>query len=208
MKHKAGIVFMVIGASMFFGAVALFLYNNEQAQLAQLAAAETVPKIQQQIPQQPADESLAKLLIPPEMLDEESIEMTQVVIDGHAYIGYISIPSLQLDLPVMADWNAEKLKISPCRYTGSVLGNNMVVMAHNYRRHFSRISTLENGDEVLFADMDGIVTRYEVAGRDVLAATAIEEMTCGYYDLVLFSCTYDGQSRVTVYCNKTEKMSF
>jgi sortase A len=41
-----------------------------------------------------------------------------------------------------------------------------------------------------------------VAALDILESTAVETMTAGEFDLTLFTCTYDGKSRVTVYCNK------
>jgi sortase A len=49
--------------------------------------------------------------------------------------------------------------------------------------------------------MDGKITRYKVVGMGVLAPTAVEEMTAGNFDLTLFTCTYSGQNRVTIYCD-------
>ena len=54
---------------------------------------------------------------------------------------------------------------------------------------------------MIFTDMDGIKTRYQVVAQDILAPTAVEEMTSGEFDLTLFTCTYGGKSRVTVYCD-------
>ena len=130
--------------------------------------------------------------------------MTEVEIDGHRYIGYLTLPGLELELPVMADWNYPQLRIAPCRYTGSVRGEDLVLMAHNYARHFGGLSELSEGDSVIFTDMDGHVTLYEVIARDILAPTAVAEMTSGDFDLTLFTCTYGGKSRVTVYCDKTD----
>jgi sortase A len=81
----------------------------------------------------------------------------------------------------------------------------MVVMAHNYDCHFGPISGLQIGDSVLFVDMDGRTIPYQVVGKDVLPPTAVDEMTSGEFDLTLFTCTYGGASRVTVYCNRTDK---
>jgi sortase A len=128
--------------------------------------------------------------------------MTEVEIDGHTYIGYLSIPKLELELPIMADWSYPKLQISPCRYTGSVRGEDLVLMAHNYASHFGGLSKLSEGDSVIFTDMDGIITAYEVVAQDVLDPYAVEEMTSGDFDLTLFTCTYGGKSRVTVYCDR------
>ena len=128
--------------------------------------------------------------------------MTEVVIDGYAYIGYLSIPSLGLELPVMSEWDYTRLKIAPCRYAGSVKTDNLVIAAHNYRRHFGPIKKLAIGDEVYFTDVDGIVFCYEVVEMVTLSPTAVEEMSAGDYDLTLFTCTYGGQSRVTVRCDR------
>ena len=132
----------------------------------------------------------------------EDYTMTEVTIDGHSYIGYLTIPALNLELPIMADWDYDKLQIAPCRYSGTLKGGDLVLMAHNYEKHFGKLSKLSEGDSVIFTDMDGIVTQYEVIARDVLNPTAVEEMTAGDFDLTLFTCTYGGQSRVTVYCDR------
>lgn len=140
--------------------------------------------------------------IPVELLTEEDTEMTEVEINGNQYIGYLSIPVLGLELPIMSSWSYPKLNIAPCRYTGSVRGEDLVLMAHNYSSHFGKLSQLDLGDMVEFTDMDGVITRYEVVGKDVLDPAAVEEMTSGDFDLTLFTCTYGGGSRVTVYCNR------
>ena len=128
--------------------------------------------------------------------------MTEVVVDDESYIGYISLPDLGLNLPIMAEWDYEKLKKAPCRYSGSIKGEDLVLMAHNYDKHFGRISELRVGDEIYFTDMDGMVTVYEVVDRDVLSSGAVDEMIAGYFDLTLFTCDYSGKNRVTVYCDR------
>lgn len=205
MRNKTGILCMILGAVLILGALSLFLYNETEAASADQAAAQQLEQIIEQIggQQDSADTTLQEdLNIPLEFLEPEDMEMTEVEVNGHAYIGYLSIPSLELELPVMADWSYAKLKIAPCRYTGTVRGGDLVVMAHNYARHFGGLSELNEGDSVMFTDMDGTATWYEVVGRDILAPTAVEEMTAGDFDLTLFTCTYGGQSRVTVYCNQ------
>ena len=129
--------------------------------------------------------------------------MTEVVIDGYAYIGYLSIPSLGLELPVMSEWDYTRLKIAPCRYSGSTKTDDLVIAGHNYARHFSPIKGLKEGETVYFVDMDGVRSDYQVASVEVLAPTAVEEMTSGTYDLTLFTCTYGGRSRVAVRCQRT-----
>lgn len=207
---------MVLGVVMLLGAAGLFWYNSYEEAQADAAAQEQMPQIvdailqrqetastepEQTTPQetQPEDEEVVILPTEPEIP-----EMPVVEIDGYGYIGFVSFPKLESELPVMADWSYKKLKISPCRYTGSVYTDDLVLMAHNYRRHFGQINDLYVGDSVTFTDMDGNTTYYEVVEIEVLAPTAVGEITSGEYDLTLFTCTYGGRSRVTVRCDRVE----
>ena len=96
----------------------------------------------------------------------------------------------------------KKLKISPCRYAGSIVSDDLVIMAHNYKTHFGRISQLAEGSEVCFIDMKGKQWDYRVVAIDILPGEAIEEMIAGEYDLTLFTCASNRSNRVTVRCDK------
>jgi sortase A len=210
MKNKTGIFCMILGAVLILGAAALAFRNQKEDDTAQKAVVEIVPQLVQQIQDNtraenvdPEVEVLPELELqkPVELLTEEDKKMTEVEINGNLYIGYLSIPALNLELPIMSTWSYPQLQIAPCRYHGSIRGEDLVLMAHNYKSHFGTISNLTLGDEVIFTDMDGKVTRYVVVGKDVLDPSAVEVMTAGEYDLTLFTCTYGGASRVTVYCD-------
>ena len=206
MRSKPGIVCIILGAALLLGALLLAQINKREDVAAQQAAMEVMPQLVEQIQERTAQDSTeptgVELQVPLELLTEEEKKMTEVEIDGHMYIGYISVPAVQMELPVMSDWSYPKLKIAPCRYTGTVRGEDLVLMAHNYTGHFKRISELEIGDDVFFTDMDGNEIYYQVVGKDVLESTAVEEMTAGVFDLTLFSCTYGGSARITVYCDR------
>lgn len=128
------------------------------------------------------------------------VEMPVQTIDGHDYIGKVTMPAIDIELPVMSEWNYPNLKIAPCRYVGSVYTNNLIICAHNYSCHFGKIKNLQPGDTVRFTDVDGNVFEYEVVVVQTLAKNAIEEMCSDGWDLTLFTCTYGGQTRVTVRC--------
>lgn len=141
----------------------------------------------------------------PESILEPIREMPIIQIDGSSYVGYVDIPALDLSLTVMAVWSYPNLKISPCRYTGSVYYDNMVIMAHNYQRHFGRLKDLEIGDEVRFTDGDGNVFVFQVSAMEVLNPSQVEEMTKSIWDLTLFTCTVGGEQRVTVRCTRVSE---
>jgi len=131
-------------------------------------------------------------------------EMPVREVDGHAYIGTLEFPALELSLPVMAGWSYPDLKLAPCRYAGSVYSDDMVVAGHNYRTHFGRLSRLQTGDEVSFADVDGNKFSYTVESLEQLPPTAVEEMNSGEWDLTLFTCTLGGKARLAVRCTKSD----
>lgn len=215
MKSKLGIFCMILGTALLIGALFLFLLNQQEAADAANSADELLPQIIQMIKENQSAQqetrpsssendtvegpSISTIPTIPDIYDPE---MTVVEINGYGYVGYLSIPSLGLELPIMSKWDYARLKIAPCRYAGSTKTDDLVLSAHNYSRHFGTISQLKIGALVTFTDMDGIVSTYEVVEVTVLPPTAVEEMTAGVYDLTMFTCTYGGKSRVTVRCDR------
>ena len=130
--------------------------------------------------------------------------MTEKEIDGQYYIGYLSIPILELELPVISEWSYPRLRIAPCRHFGSTKTDDLVIAAHNYESHFGKLKQLKTGDLLTFTDMDGEKILYEVQVIDVLQPTAVDAVKNSDFDLVLYTCTYGGGSRVVVFCNRVK----
>lgn len=183
MKHKIGIICMILGMMLVISSFLLFLHNRNEDDEAGKAAENILLEMQDLI----SEEHLS-----------DSEEMTIVEIDGYGYIGYLSIPKLELSLPIMSEWDYERLKIAPCRQFGSTKSDDLVIAGHNYDMHFGRLNQMEYGDLMMFTDMDGISKLYAVSAIETLQPTQVEEMKSGEWDLTLYTCTYGGQSRVTV----------
>jgi len=200
MRNKAGNIFIMTGIALVLAALSLFGWNRMESRRADNAVQRILPAVVDAI-DDPVQELPTEL---PQMAETEQkgTEMTVVEIDGYGYVGYLSIPALELELPVMSEWDYARLKIAPCRYSGSTRTNDLVICAHNYERHFGSIRSLLPGDEVVFTDMDGKAWHYAVETVETLEPTAVEEMTDGGYDLTLFTCTYGGATRVTVRCDR------
>ncbi len=199
---------ILLGLLLIAAALFLTLYNFWDGARAEKSVRQASGRLEALIPPppepQPEDTPPEEIMYPDYILNPE-MDMPEKEVDGVAYIGSLSIPSLELELPVISQWSYPNLKIAPCRYTGSAYLDDLVIAAHNYESHFGRLKELSQGDEVVFTDMAGNVFRYEVAELETLAPTAIEEMTAGEYDLTLFTCTIGGKSRVTVRCDKIEE---
>ncbi len=191
---------MVLGAMLMLAALSLFLWNRNEARRAELSVNEIMPKLIEQLDGRNDGTGLSSNY--PDPYDDR---MTEVEIDGYGYIGYLFIPSLELELPVMSVWDDTRMKLAPCRYSGSTKTDDLVIAAHNYTRHFGALSRLSEGDKVYFTDMDGVRHCYKVQELEMLVATAVKDMTAGEFDLSLFTCNYSGQSRLTVRCDRAEE---
>lgn len=192
MRKRIAITFMTLGILFIGFAGGLLIYNNHENRMAQQSSDALMESIRLDI----AENELSDGENDP--FDEE---MKVKEIDGYGYIGYLSIPALNLDLPVMSEWDYGRLKISPCRYYGSTKTDNLVIAAHNYRFHFGYLGHLKAGDTVIFTDMEAEISRYKVDSVELLLPTDVDKVKDSGDDLILYTCTYGGAKRITVRCS-------
>lgn len=202
MRNKKGLILITLGILLLLGAAGLAGYNIWDEN----RAAESVENILRQmdtlIPK-PGEVELPEGMIPDYLLAPR-MEMPTVEVEENKYIGYITIPAIGIDLPVMGEWSYPNLKIAPCRYAGSAYLDDLVICAHNYAHHFGGLSQLSIGDRVEFTDVDGNLFEYSVAEKEQLNPDEAARMLSGGWDLSLFTCTLGGQYRVTIRCERVE----
>lgn len=209
MPKKTGIAIVTVGAVLILSALILLLYNRYEDAHAKQEAESLLANVEAAISAQVTDGLAATA---PNRSGTTSVssqtsldpEMPVVMLDGYEYVGYVEIPALEIKLPVMSDWDYTKLKISPCRQFGSSRTDDLVIAAHNYESHFGRLKDLSAGDIVTFTDMDGIVNIYCVEKIETLNPNEVAAVQNSGYDLVLYTCTMGGKTRVTVFCNRKE----
>lgn len=190
-----GKVLMLLGVMLLMGAGGLYGYN-------------------QWIDYQAGQKSDAAVNVLVEEIQNNSVEIVETgpseemmkvaELDGAYYMGVLSIPAMDKILPVQSDWSEEKLKTSPCRYSGSLEEGELVIAGHNYKRHFTGLASLPIGEQVVFTDLEGNQIFYEVREVYTISATNIDGMVNSGYDLSLFTCNYSGKARVTVRCDRVD----
>ena len=204
MRKVFGICCILLGICCLLASVGFIVYNNREQENARNASENILQDVRENILA-----GTRKETTPEENRQEESEdppgdlpqEMPTAQVDGYDCIGVLSIPVLELELPVLADWSYAKLRVAPCHYFGSCYGENFVIAAHNYQTHFGRLSELQQKDLILFTDISGTVHYYEVVLLETLPGSATEEMITSGFDLSLYTCTPGGASRVTVRCS-------
>ncbi|MBE6850760.1 MAG: sortase [Ruminococcus sp.] len=217
MKKKHAWCLIALGAMLLLAALLLILHNMRQDEGSGKESAMILDDLRQQITEQytepPTTEFDFQQFLPTEDLyseyttEPETTEPTEpptdpvVEIDGVQYIGIISIPSLNIELPVIKDWSYPKLRRAPCCYQGAAASGDLIIAAHNFRSHFGNIQSLNTDDQIVFINANGEMFIYEVIETDMIGGRDIPSMLAGSedsWDLTLFTCTLSGQTRVTV----------
>lgn len=193
-RKKSGGALIFFGLLLLAGAVGLLLYNLNRELEAGQESDEAVLEFAEHLSDQDANSRAP----------DENPTLGAVTIDGQDYIGVLSIPVLNLQLPVQMEWSYPNLRISPCRMTGAPWTDDLVILAHNYRTHFGRLNELESGAEVTLTLSDGSSYAYRVVKWETVIPTDVEQVTASDYPLTLFTCTLGGRTRVVVYCEWAE----
>ena len=195
MKANRGAVWINAGLLLIAAALFLSAYNAWESHEARDSAQQVIAQLCDELPTEAGE---------PTTLPDVRREMPVKTINGRDYIGVLSIPSLELELPVISQWDYPALKVAPCRYSGSLYQDNLIICAHNYASHFGKLKELQPGDIVLFTDMDEHVVTFQMVERETLNPMDAEGMEAGDWDLTLFTCTIDGQTRVTIRFERVE----
>lgn len=195
MRKWMGVICVFLGVVCILSAAGFAVYNrwedNQAEETAQDLLADVQSIMDETQPQKPL----------PDDTEQIPAEMETVNVGGYDCIGILSVPVLDLELPVLTDWSYAKLKKAPCHYYGTYYETDFVIAAHNYKSHFGRLSQLQPGDIVIFTDVNGADHCYEVVLLETLPKEATQEMITSGFALSLYTCTPGGASRVTVRCN-------
>lgn len=206
MSKWIGVICIFLGVVCLLGAVGFVVYNRWEEQSAEEISQSLLEDAQSVIAKRPtAPDDTETLPDDTENLPDNTeifpTEMATVKVGGYDCIGILSIPVLDVELPVLTQWSYAKLKKAPCHYYGTYYEKDFVIAAHNYKSHFGRLSQLQAGDMVIFTDVNGVAYYYEVVLSETLPKEATQEMIASGFALSLYTCTPGGANRVTIRCN-------
>lgn len=185
-RSKRGIALIIFGILLLLFAFGWLLHNELEDRRAGARAESILTELKQKEQSQPTENA--------------------VLVGDEPFCGRVLIEKLNLELPVFDRWSMTHLAEAPCRYSGSIADENLVIAAHNYRNHFGSLHRLQEGDAVVLVDNTGIRHHFTVMEKSTLDGTAVEDMVSGNWDLTLFTCTKGGKQRVTIRCEKGEKI--
>lgn len=122
---------------------------------------------------------------------------------GYSMIGTIRVADLGIELPVLRDWSYELLEVAPCRYSGSMPAENLIILGHNYKSHFTPLHRISEGTAVEFEDVNGVIHNFTVDQTEILYKRHLDRLE-SEHPLILVTCTSGGQNRLVVRCSAAE----
>ena len=127
--------------------------------------------------------------------------------NGRTYstVGAISIPSINVNYPILSETSDALLKVSVCKFWGcnpNEVGN-LCIAGHNYRnkKFFSKAINLVVGDIIEITDLNDQTLQYSVYDKytvDPNDVSCTSQLTNGKKIITLITCTNDSQQRVVI----------
>ena len=177
-KSRTWIIFVLAGVLLVAAGLMLWGYNNAESNRAFSESNRILPIIKETI--------------------NEDKDNKVINVEGNDYMGYLSIESINLEVPVMRDWDYDKLEIAPCRQKGEVANGDLIIAGHNFKSQFGRLREIKSGDAIYFTDTKGNENLYNVVNIGVIDEDSADRLNNSKYDLVLYTCTDSGKERVYV----------
>ena len=194
--NKLGKLFITLGVILIVISISMLIYNKYEDINAGISSKDVLAIIENTMDEINQENDLDIFV------NDYFKEMETTSIKGYDYIGKIIIPKLSLELPIMSEYDYDRLKIAPCRYYGSIYTNDLIICGHSYKTHFRYLNKLKSKDLVVFTDVNNINYTYEVLEIEVLEKTDVEKMINNDYDLTLYTCTNGGIDRLAIRCNR------
>lgn len=207
LRSVFGNILIILGLLLIAASIGLTVYNLWDAE----RAAQESNAIADILIKEIGDDFVDGITVLP--YTDPNTPMPTKMIDGYEYIGILEIPSESLTLPVMSKWDYDRLKIAPCRFTGSYYSNDLVICGHNYSKHFSPIKWMDIGEDIYFINVEGLTIHYIVVNRETLQPTDVDLMVDNKnnnkestmdWDMTLFTCNIGGQTRCAVRCSRVD----
>ena len=149
---------------------------------------------------------------PSNPVNTEKVNNKYTASNGRTYtmVGKISIPSINVNYPILDETTDALLKVSVCKFWGCEPNEvgNLCIAGHNYRnsRFFSKVLNLTVGNTVEITDLSDRTIQYVVYDKYTVDPTDVSctsQLTNGKKEVTLITCTNDSKQRVVVKARET-----
>ena len=192
-KRKTGkltMVLMIAGVLLILSSLAFAIINITLEKNAQKNATLIADRISTLIPE----------VKNAQMDDRVDTRMASVSIDGADFCAIVEIPGLGIRLPVYSEWDPARVRMYPCRFTGSIYDGTLIIGGSDAKGQFDFVSAITEGDTLFITDMEGNCYLYEVDRIDLASSADTNTLTEHGYSLVLFARNTYGSGYTVIRC--------
>ena len=175
MKNKKiiSVISITLGAILVIASIGLLVYsmrgyeidtNNAIVQIEKL-----LPKITQSVPHEKGNN-----------------DMPSMEIDGESYVALLEMDMYKFKMPVRSVWDEKAVEAVPCRYSGSIYNNSLVIAATDAEGQMDFVNSVNTGDRLTVTDMRGEQFSYKVVKVENSNTATDEELNTDEFDLTIF----------------------
>ena len=175
MKNKKiiSIISITLGAILVIASIGLLVYsmrgyeidtNNAIVQIEKL-----LPKITQSVPQEKGNNA-----------------MSSMEIAGESYVALLEMDMFKFKMPVRSVWDEKAVEAVPCRYSGSVYNNTLVIASTDEKGQMDFVNNINTGDRLNLTTMRGEQFSYKVVKVENSNTATAEELNTDEFDLTIF----------------------
>lgn len=183
---------MVIGAILILSSVSLVIITaslEKNAQKNSRIIAERMLSLMPEIQNAQAD-------------DRIDTSMSSLNIDSTDFCAVLEIPRYGACLPVATKWDKTRVRMYPCRYTGSIYDGTLVIGGADSRGQLDFLSDITEGDAVLLTDTEGNCYAYKINAIELADIASTETLISDECDLVLFARNTYSSGYTVIRCKK------
>lgn len=115
------------------------------------------------------------------------LSMPMLEINGENFIGIFEFPLYDITLPISEKWQGQNINNFPCRYSGSVYNDSLIIGGSDNKGQFDFMKIITDGDVLYITDVTGSRYSYKVDDIEITDDISTENLLSEKSDLVLFA---------------------
>lgn len=175
MKNKKiiSIISITVGAILVVASIGLLFFNMRGYDIdtdsAIVQIEKLLPNITQSVPQEKGNNA-----------------MSSMEIAGESYVALLEMDMFKFKMPVRSVWDEKAVEAVPCRYSGSVYNNTLVIASTDEKGQMDFVNNINTGDRLNLTTMRGEQFSYKVVKVENSNTATAEELNTDEFDLTIF----------------------
>ena len=175
MKNKKiiSIISIIVGAILVVASIGLLFFNMRGYDIdtdsAIVQIEKLLPNITQSVPQEKGNNA-----------------MSSMEIAGESYVALLEMDMFKFKMPVRSVWDEKAVEAVPCRYSGSVYNNTLVIASTDEKGQMDFVNNINTGDRLNLTTMRGEQFSYKVVKVENSNTATAEELNTDEFDLTIF----------------------